>query len=106
MADLSKLIYQGQPGTSDTLLYTAPANPVIVRGIHIVNVSLAAVTVRLAFNAGGALAAAQAWLWDYSIAVGGTYDWSGFEIVSASGTIRALQSSATGCSFMISGIEQ
>jgi DNA replication protein DnaC len=37
MADVAKAMYLGQPGTGDTLLYTAVAGGAIVRQIHVCN---------------------------------------------------------------------
>lgn len=105
MADVLKSIYEGQPGTGDTLLYTAPATPTAVRNIHVCNTTGSAATISLSLNAGGALGAGNAWLSSFSIAGFGTYDWSGLATVSAAGTIRALQGTAGALTVTISGIE-
>lgn len=105
MADTAKLLYEGQPGTSDTLLYTATAVTAIVRGIHIANTTGTARTVTLGFNSGATLAGANHFYTAVSVPANDFLDWSGFLVVSASGTIRALQENATACTFTISGIE-
>lgn len=106
MADTAKLVYEGQPGTSDTLLYTAPAGgPTIVRNIHIANTTGTDRTVTLGFNSGLTLAAANEFLAGVTIPANDAYDWSGFLVISASGTVRALQENATACTFTLSGVE-
>lgn len=106
MADVAKLLYEGQPGTTDTLLYTAPATATIVRGIHAANTTAAAATLTLGVNAGAALAAANQFIPALTIPPNSTYDWSGFLVVSAAGTIRALQGTAAAVTVVISGVEQ
>jgi hypothetical protein len=105
MADVAKKMYEGQPGTGDTLLYTTVAAGAIVRGIHIANTTGAAATITLGLNAGGALAAANHFLSALSIPANGTYDWSGFAALDASATIRALQGTASALTVTISGVE-
>jgi len=105
MADVLKLLYEGQPGTGDTLLYTAPATPTAVRNIHVCNTTGSAATITLGLNAGGALGAANHWLSAFSIAAFGTYDWSGLATISAAGTIRALQGTAGALTVTASGVE-
>ncbi len=106
MADVAKKLYTGAPGTTDTLLYTAPATGTIVRSIHIVNTTGVAATITLGLNAAAALAAANHFLSAYSIPANGTYDWSGFAVLDASATIRALQGTAAALTVTISGVEQ
>jgi hypothetical protein len=106
MADTAKLIYEGQPGTTDTLLYTAPTLAGIVRGIHIVNTTAAAATITLGMNAAAALAIANHFLSVKTIGPNDTYDWSGFLVISGGGTIRALQGTAAALTVVISGVEQ
>lgn len=105
MTDTAKLMYEGQPGTSDTLLYTATAVTAIVRGIHIQNTTGTARTVTLGLNSGASLAAANHWYTAVSVPANDFVDWTGFAVVTASGTIRALQENATACTFTISGVE-
>lgn len=105
MADVIKSLYEGQPATTDTLLYTAPATPTAVRNIHICNTTGSAATITLGLNAGGALGVTNEWLTAFSVAANGTYDWSGFAVVSASGTIRALQGTSGALTVTISGVE-
>lgn len=99
-------LYEGQPGTGDTLLYTAPAAGVTaVRAIHVANTTGSAATITLGLNAAAALAAANHFLSAVSIPANGTYDWSGWQIVNASGTIRALQGTGSALTVTISGVE-
>lgn len=104
MADTAALLYEGQPATTDTLLYTATGVTAIVRSIHIVNTTGTARTVTLGLNSGAALAGANHFLSALTIPANDFFDWSGFAVVSAAGTIRALQENATACTFTISGV--
>ena len=106
MADVAKKMYGGQPGTTDTLLYTAVAAGAIVRSIHVANTTGAQATITLGLNAAGALAATNHFLSALSIPANSTYDWSGFQVLDASGTIRALQGTSGALTVMISGVEQ
>lgn len=107
MADTGKILYTGQPGTGDTLLYTVPGSTTTyVRSIHICNTTGTARTVTLGLNSGAALAAANHFLSAVTIPANGTYDWSGNQVLEAADTIRALQENATACTFHISGIEE
>ena len=107
MADAAAKIYEGQPGTGDTLLYTdASGNTTIIRNIHVANTTGTAATITLGLNAGAALAAANHFLSALSVPANGTYDWSGFAVLSASGTIRALQGTSSALTVTISGVTQ
>lgn len=107
MADTLKPLYTGQPGTGDTLLYTAPGSTTTaVRSIHICNTTGTARTVTIGLRSGAALAAANHFISAVTIpANGGTYDWSGNQVLLTGETIRALQENATACTVHISGIE-
>jgi hypothetical protein len=107
MADTGKILYTGQPGTSDTLLYTVPAlTTTYVRSIHICNTTATPRTVTLGLNSGAALAAANHFISAVTIPANGTYDWSGNQVLEAADTVRALQENATACTFHLSGIEE
>lgn len=105
MADVAKNMYEGQPGTTDSLLYTTVAAGAIVRSIHVTNTTGAAATITLGLNAGGALATANHFLSALSVPANSTYDWSGFQVLNASATIRALQGTASALTVTISGVE-
>lgn len=108
MADVAKKLYEGQPGTGDTLLYTDPnvtALGTVVRAIHIANTTAVAATITLGLNAGGTLAAANHFLSAVTIPPNGTYDWSGFQVLDAGGTIRALQGTGSSLTVTISGVQ-
>lgn len=106
MADTAKQIYTAQPGTSDTLLYTVPgATTTVVRSIHVANTTGTAATITLGLNSAAALAAANHFLSAVSIPANGTYDWSGFQVLDAAETIRALQGTLNALTVHISGIE-
>lgn len=106
MTDTATKLYEGQPSGSDTLLYTDAGTGTIVRGIHVANTTAIAATITLGLNAAGALAAANHFLSAVTIPPNGTYDWSGFQMVSANGTIRALQGTASALTVTISGVVQ
>jgi len=104
--DTPKLFYEGQPGTSDTLLYTAAAAGVsAVRAIHVANTTASDATITIGLNTGAAIAAAEHFLSAVNIPAHGTYDWTGWQIVSASETIRGLQGTGTALTVTISGVE-
>ena len=105
MADVAKKMYEGQPGTTDSLLYTAVAAGAIVRSIHIANTTGAAATITLGLNAAAALAVANHFLSALSIPANSTYDWSGFQVLDGSGTIRALQGTSAALTCTIAGVE-
>lgn len=105
MADVAKKMYEGQPGTTDTLLYTAVAAGAVVRNIHIANTTGTAATLTLGLNAGAALAAAEHFMSAVSIPANGQLDWSGFAVLDGSETIRALQGTASALTVTISGVE-
>jgi len=105
MADVAKKMYEAQPGTTDTLLYTAPATGAVVRGIHVANTTGFAATITIGLNAGAALVGAEHFLSALSIPANGTYDWSGFQALDASETIRGLQGTASALTVTISGVE-
>lgn len=105
MADVAKKMYEAQPGTTDTLLYTTVAAGGIVRSIHAVNTTGAAATLTIGLNAGATLAAANHFISAISIPANSTYDWSGFQVLDASATIRGLQGTASAITVTISGVE-
>lgn len=105
MADVAKNMYGGQPGTTDTLLYTAPATGAVVRSIHVVNTTQTAATITLGLNTGAAIVAGEHFLSALSIPPNSTYDWSGFQPIAANETIRALQGTAAALSVTIGGVE-
>ena len=105
MADVAKQMYQGRPGTTDTLLYTTVAAGGIVRAIHAANTTGASATLTIGLNTGAAIAAAEHFLSAVSIPANSTYDWSGFQVLNASETIRGLQGTASAITVTISGVE-
>ena len=106
MADTHKQIYNAQPATTDTLLYTVPASTTtVVRGIDITNTTGTAATITLGLNSGAALAAANHFLSAFSVPAAGKYSWSGFQVLDAAETIRALQGTSAALTVHISGIE-
>ena len=106
MADVIKKMYLGQPGTTDTLLYTAPAGGAIVRQIHAANTTTLPATLTIALNGGAGMVAAEHFLSAVMVPANDTYDWSGFAVLDGSETIRALQGTTTAITVHISGVEQ
>jgi hypothetical protein len=105
MADVAKAMYLGQPGTGDTLLYTAVAGGAIVRQIHVCNTTTLPATITLGLNTGAAIAAAEHFLSAVTIPGNSTYDWSGFAVLTGGETIRGLQGTASALTVTISGVE-
>lgn len=105
MADVAKKMYQGRPGTTDTLLYTAPATGAVVRSIHVANETTSAATITIGLNTGAGIAAGEHFLSAFSVPANGVLDWSGFAVLDASETIRGLQGTASALTVTISGVE-
>lgn len=98
-------MYEGQPSTSDTLLYTAPATGAVVRGMHVSNTTTSDATITLGLRAGATLAAANHWWSATTVPANGTLDWSGFAVLGNVATIRALQGTSSALTVTISGVE-
>lgn len=108
MADIADNLYEGQPGTGDTLLYTDPGvteNGTVVRGIEITNITGSGATITLSLNAGAAMAAANYFVYNLSIPANGVTNWSGFQVIASGGTIRGLQGSSDALTVTISGVQ-
>ena len=105
MADVAKAMYSGQPGTTDTLLYTAPATGAVVRNIHVANTTTLVATITIGIRSAGTLAAANHFLSALTIDPNATYDWSGFVALGNAETIRGLQGTASALTVTISGVE-
>ena len=108
MTDTAKKFYQGQPGTTDTLCYTAPATGATILTIHACNTTAAEATLTLGVNCSGTLAVANEILTAYKIQPNGTYDWTGMmqlDNSATTGTIRALQGTSGAISLIVSGNE-
>lgn len=106
MADTLKPLYTGQPGTGDTLLYTAPgATTTSVRAIHVCNTTGTAATITIGLRSAAALAAANHFLSAVSVPANGIYDWSGNQGLLTGETIRALQGTLSALTVHITGIE-
>jgi hypothetical protein len=98
-------MYSGQPGTTDTLLYTAPATGAVIRNIHVANTTSLSATITIGVRSGATLAAANHFLSAFAVPAGGTYDWSGYQVLGNVETIRALQGTTTALTVTIAGIE-
>ncbi len=101
-----KRAYTGQPGTTDTLLYTVPASTRFrVREIHVVNTTGVIATITLGLHAAAALAAANHFLSALDIPAKGVYTGGEGQVLEAGETIRALQGTALALTVHISGVE-
>lgn len=100
-----KKLYTGQPGTGDTLLYTAPAGGAIIKSVSVTNTTTGALGVTIGWAAGGTLAAANHFLSDKNVPANDTIDYEVSHVLGNGETIRALQDSATGITVHISGVE-
>ena len=107
MPDVAAKLYEGQPGTTDTLLYTDPGGGggTVVRGINLSNNTSQAATITLALNAGGALGAGNYFCVALQVNPFSVVAWEGFQMVSAGGTVRGLQSTAGAITATISGVQ-
>lgn len=106
MTDTATKLYQGQPGTGDTLLYTAPATGATILSIHCCNTTAAVATITIGVNASGTLAVANEILTLFPIPAYGTYDYTGMiqlDNSATTGTIRALQGTTNAITVIISG---
>lgn len=95
-------LYQGQPGTTDTLLYTVPASTnVRIQAIVICNTTGTAATLTL--NVGGAAAATNRILSAFSVQPNDTVTVDTVVHMDAADTIRALQGTNAALTVTISG---
>lgn len=100
-----KKLYTGQPGTGDTLLYTAPAGGALIKSITVTNTTGTAATITIGWAAGGALAAANHAMSAKSIPANDLYDMEVSHVLGNGETIRGLQGTSTALTVHISGIE-
>ena len=108
MADVAAKLYEGQPGTGDTLLYTDPGVSTLgttVRGMEFANTTASPATITLGLNAGGALAAANQFAPTLTVPANGVLSWAGFQQLDSGGTIRALQGTSDAITVTISGVQ-
>jgi len=107
-----KKFYEGQPGTTATTLYTAPANTTnqpspyataIIKEILICNTTSSAATITIGING---TAAANQIVGTLSVAGNDTKILTGIDTcLSAGDTIQALQGTASAITLLISGVE-
>jgi hypothetical protein len=106
MTDTQTKLYQGQPATTDTLLYGGSATGATILSIHCANTTSAVATITIGVNATGTLGVTNEILTLYPIPAYGTYDYVGMIQLDASattGTIRALQGTSGAITVIISG---
>lgn len=104
MASLSPIkIYQGQPGTTSTLLHTVSSGKkTIVKNVVICNTTSTAATLSLYF---GAATAANQIMNAYSVRANDTVMVELSAVLDAADVIRALQGTSSALTVHISGVE-
>lgn len=98
------LLSRSAATASYSTLYTSPGNTeTYVRDITVCNTTGTAVTFYISLvPQGGTAGASNAIFYANSLAANTTIQWSGFQVLTAGGTIQGYASS-TGCTFSISG---
>ena len=124
-ATVRKVLYRGNPGTSDTLLYTSPNLPggrTEVSRIVVANTNDSAITFRLhAVPKGGSVGVTNALFYDVSVAANATvilrrvllkvelgdllHDVRGL-VLEEGEMLRALQSAASKICLTITGVQE
>lgn len=107
MADTLKRMYFGQPTTSNTTLYTAPAGTgatAVIRNIHVANTTSAMATFSLALN-GSSATAANCIIKSFSVPVTGLFVENVNIVLNGGDTIQGLQGTNGALTMVISGIE-
>ena len=106
MADTPLIIYEGQPGTTDTLLYTNNTSfRTVVKNVHVCNTTGLAATITLGLNSGGTLGTTTHFYSAFSVGANSIDDRNTWSVINISGTIRALQGTASALTVTISGVE-
>lgn len=101
-----KKMYVGQPGTSDTLLYTAPAGGAIIKSILVTNTTGSAATISIGWPAGASgVDAAEAALSAKSVPANDYIQIETSHILGNGETIRGLQGTGSALTVHISGVE-
>lgn len=106
-----KVLYRGNPGTSDTLLYTSPNLPggrTEVSRIVVANTDTGAKTFRLhAVPKGGSVAVSNALFYDVSMAANTTvvHDVRGL-VLEEGEMLRALQETVSKICLTITGVQE
>lgn len=102
MVDTAVRCYLGQPGTTETTLYTVAASTtIIVRQIQITNTTSTAATFKMSI---GADAAGTRLFSDFSVAANDVLEWTGFLVLAAGETLRAQQGTSGALTFVISAV--
>lgn len=105
MAMVPTQMYTGQPGTTDTLLYTVPGGTTsLIKQITLTNTDTVTRTVTLGLNSGGALAAANHLFSATPLVAKSVTVVDVSQVLTTGQTVRALQESATAVVVRISGV--
>lgn len=103
MADAFKKLYQGQPGTSATTLYTVPASTaVIIKHIRVTNPTASDRTVKLWHDG---TADANVILPAATVLAGGWAEFDGTILMEAADTLSGQASAATALTVTVYGDE-
>lgn len=101
-----KKMYVGQPGTSDTLLYTAPAGGAIVKSLIVTNTTGTAATISIAWPAGASgVDAAEDLLAAKSVPANDYIQMEMSQVLANGETVRALQGTGSALTVHLSGLE-
>lgn len=105
MADTLKRVGPTALTTGSVTIYTVPAaTQMIVRNIHVVSYSAAAVGFSLSINAAASVAA-SAFFSSFVVPSYGAVDWSGTLSLTATDYLSVLASAASSLSITVSGVE-
>lgn len=103
MADTFKRLYQGQPGTGATTLYTVPAlTATIIKHIRIVNPTATDRTIKLWH---GGVVDANVILPTVTVLAGGWGEFDGTIVMAAAETLSGIASAATALTVSVYGDE-
>lgn len=106
MAYIPIRMYDGQPGTTDTLLVTVPPSESwIIKEIMLTNTDAVSKKITIGFPSGTALAAANQRVPNVSISGNSFVVIDMTQVLLTGETIRGLQETATAISVLISGVK-
>lgn len=109
MAITGKVLYRGQPGTTESTLYTVPASTTtVITGIVLANTTATDATVSLSVvPSGGTAGAANRILEGVTVSAKSSFFIDGLSLPMATGDfISGLQGTAGAITVTISGVEE
>lgn len=107
MANTPKRLYQGQPGTAETTLYTVPASvSTIIKEIILCNTTSTAATISIsAVPSGGTAGVANRIIAGFSVAANDTKTVPLSTVLNTGDFLSALQGTASAITVTTSGVE-